>query len=104
MTKPRYIDANLIIEKSATSTNFIIAKNVPELDAIAVRVTYGEIKKFVDEIPNNEDVIKVVRCKDCKQWVRNVGISDNQPNGCCFYHIITTNGYDYCSFGEEREQ
>lgn len=106
LREPRYIDATLALENLARSTVFTIAKNTPEIDAVVVRVTYGYIKEFLDKIPADEDVIKVVRCKDCKHWVRNTGVSDNQPNGHCFYHIETTNGYDYCSYGElkEREQ
>ena len=42
-----------------------------------------------------------VRCKDCKQWCRNNGITDS-PNGNCFYHDATTNGNDFCSYGERK--
>lgn len=45
------------------------------------------------------DVVKVVRCKNCTNWARNVGVSDS-PNGICFCHDICTNGEDYCSYGE----
>ena len=47
------------------------------------------------------DAVEVVRCKDCKQWRRNVGIVDS-PNGHCFCHDIETNGNDFCSYGERR--
>lgn len=47
------------------------------------------------------DAVPVVRCKDCKQWRRNIGFTDN-PNGHCFYHDIDTNGFDFCSYGERR--
>ena len=45
---------------------------------------------------------ELVRCKDCKQWCRNIGIADS-PNGHCFCHDIETNGHDFCSYGERRE-
>lgn len=49
------------------------------------------------------DVAEVVRCKDCDAWKRNVGIVDS-PNGHCFEHDIDTNGQDFCSYGERREE
>ena len=49
----------------------------------------------------DNDVVPVVRCKDCKQWQRNNGIAES-PNGHCFNHDIDTNGHDFCSYGERR--
>ena len=48
------------------------------------------------------DVAPVVRCKDCKDWKRNVGFTDS-PNGHCFEHDIDTNGHDFCSYGDRRD-
>jgi hypothetical protein len=47
------------------------------------------------------DAVEVVRCKECKQWGRNGGIAES-PNGHCFCHDIETNGHDFCSYGERR--
>ena len=49
------------------------------------------------------DAMVVMRCKDCDAWKRNVGIVDSQ-NGHCFEHDIDTNGQDFCSYGERREE
>ena len=49
------------------------------------------------------DAVVVTRCKDCEAWKRNVGIVDSQ-NGHCFEHDIDTNGQDFCSYGERREE
>lgn len=48
------------------------------------------------------DVAPVVRCKDCQNWKRNVGLADS-PNGHCFEHDIDTNGRDFCSYGERKD-
>ena len=48
------------------------------------------------------DAVVVTRCKDCDAWKRNVGIVDSQ-NGHCFEHDIDTNGQDFCSYGERRD-
>ena len=50
----------------------------------------------------DNDVVPVVRCKDCKHWCRNVGLVDS-PNGHCFCHDIDPNQFDFCSYGERRE-
>lgn len=58
----------------------------------------------IDEVIANAstvDAAEVVRCKDCWQWSRNVGVADS-PNGHCFYHDIEMNGNDFCSYGERR--
>lgn len=48
------------------------------------------------------DVAPVVRCKDCQHWKRNVGLTDS-PNGHCFEHDIDTNGRDFYSYGERKD-
>ena len=54
--------------------------------------------KLLEKVPA-ADVAPVVRCKDCQNWKRNVGLTDS-PNGHCFEHDIDTNGRDFCSYGE----
>lgn len=49
------------------------------------------------------DVAPVVRCEDCQNWKRNVGLTDS-PNGHCFEHDIDTNGRDFCSYGARMRQ
>ena len=56
---------------------------------------------MIDTMPN-VDAVPVVRCKDCVQWHRHCGIKDS-PNGHCFTHDIEMNGYDFCSYGERKD-
>ena len=63
--------------------------------------TRRDFAAMVDYAPT-VDAVEVVRCKDCKQWRRNIGFTDS-PNGHCFYHGIDANGLDFCSCGERRE-
>ena len=49
----------------------------------------------------NSDIVKVIRCNDCKEWRRHVG-RVNSPNGHCFCHDTDTNGFDFCSYGERK--
>ena len=61
----------------------------------------AEIDQIIAQEPA-ADVVEVVRCKECKQWRRNIGFVDS-PNGHCFYHYIDTNGNDFCSYGEKMD-
>ena len=61
----------------------------------------GKARKLIEDAPT-VDAVEVVRCKDCKQWCRNSGITES-PNGHCFNHDIETNGYDFCSYGERKD-
>ena len=44
------------------------------------------------------DAVEVVRCKDCKSWLRFFV----PMVGNCSKHCETTDGDDYCSYGERR--
>ena len=60
-----------------------------------------DVVRRLHEVPA-ADVEPVVRCKDCQNWKRNVGLTDS-PNGHCFEHDIDTNGRDFCSYGERKD-
>lgn len=49
-----------------------------------------------------DDEQPVVRCQECKWWSRHVGFFDS-PNGHCFCHDLDLNQYDFCSYGERKE-
>ena len=57
---------------------------------------------YIERLPA-VDVAPVVRCEDCQNWKRNVGLTDS-PNGHCFEHDIDTNGRDFCSYGERMRR
>lgn len=60
-----------------------------------------DVVRRLHEVPA-ADVAPVVRCKDCQHWKRNAGLTDS-PNGHCFEHDIDTNGRDFCSYGERKD-
>ena len=52
------------------------------------------------ELAPTEDVVAVVRCKDCKYWQDN---NNGYPHDECRWgKEETPNSDDYCSFGERR--
>ena len=87
----RLIDANEL--KKKISANFEQCFYSPFCEIQIAEET-------IDDAPT-VDAVEVVQCKDCKQWCRNIGITES-PNGHCFYHDIETNGHDFCSYGERR--
>ena len=66
---------------------------------------------IINDIPT-ADVVEVVRCKDCRYW-EEIGIdpiTDYTFGYCRHYqwqdeeNSRETNGQDYCSYGERREE
>lgn len=59
----------------------------------------AEVRKFIEQAPT-VDAVEVVRCKDCKKWLKV------EPSGTnCRYCAISTRSrlpYDFCSYGERR--
>lgn len=59
------------------------------------------VNVILDRLPA-ADVVEVVRCKDCKWWWDNTGIT-KRPKGFCYEHGMCTNGDAFCSRGERKE-
>lgn len=85
------------IEREATID--FIKNNTPTING---ETTMECVERSLKNVPA-ADVVEVVRCKDCKQWQRNVGFIDS-PNGHCFYLDIEMNGSDFCSYGEKKKE
>lgn len=56
-----------------------------------------EIMDSIDDCVE-EDVVKVVRCKDCEGWDSKRG-----KYGCCEYFNKHTDSNDFCSYGERKD-
>ena len=59
-----------------------------------IGVPEDEIEDIVNEIPT-EDVVPVVRCKDCTEW-------DKDECECSHWYGFKEN--DYCSYGERKKE
>lgn len=77
---------------------------------IKYRITVGadDVDFEVDKIPA-EDVVPVVRCKDCKNWIPGgyKSIDDPQNPQCggrCWYSVIPRFENDFCSYGKRKEK
>lgn len=50
------------------------------------------------------DVVKVVRCKDCRNFGEDVGMSKDGVWARCFLHQRIMCEKDYCSYGTPNER
>lgn len=85
----RFIDANKIslrLERFA--------------DEDGLLVSVSSVRKAVAQTPT-EDVVEVVRCKDCRYWQDNNGGYPHDE--CRWCHDETPDDDDFCSYGERKE-
>ena len=100
----RYIDADKLYE--------LIRTNDYRLATINGSIDYGMftvgIKQAIDEIPT-DDVVEVVRCKDCENCLcindrymckRNAIYNDSYKE---FYGLCAVAKEHFCSYGERRK-
>ena len=72
-----------------------------------VYVSLSDVRKAIAQTPT-EDVIEVVRCKDCKHNPQNGGECDRSITHTGRDYVCEVNTYryigiDYCSYGERKE-
>ena len=96
-----YINRELLLNDLETS---IVVSGRPEI----VPSEFRGINKVVDRIKAmpTEDVVPVVRCKDCKYF--EIDEEDELGECKCGYITVSYNGAlyphrtDYCSYGERK--
>ena len=91
MTEKKYIDRDALIndfESDLIIRMFYNLKGSPRPRAIDIADVIKRIEDF-----STEDVVKVVRCKDCKFY----GNGD-----CSVQSVRSMYPNDYCSYGERR--
>lgn len=92
----RYIDADLLIEFLSDTR-----KRLPKesKDFITRDNMLLNFEQYVNLISTEEDVVKAVRCKDCKFWTKY----DDSAQGRCYLLNIDPTGYWYCGNGKRKE-
>ena len=92
MTEKKYIDRDALIndfESDLIIRMFDNLKGTPRPKTIDIADVINRIEDF-----HTEDVVEVVRCKDCKFY----GNGD-----CSVQSVRSMYPNDYCSYGERRE-
>lgn len=93
MAEKKYIDRDALIndfESDLIIRMFYNLKGSPRPRAIDIADVIKRIEDF-----STEDIVKVVRCKDCKFY----GNGD-----CSVQSVRSMYPNDYCSYGERRER
>ena len=65
----------------------------------------GDAMEILDNTPT-VDAVPVIRCKDCKLWMKNP-YRESSVFGLCFKHkdiAIATDETDWCSWAERRTE
>ena len=95
---PRYIDPRKIDFKTHA---------IPGADG-EIYLAYSDVRKAIAQTPS-EDVVEVVRCKDCRHSTINGG----DCNSIIVHYVrneiteLNEEAYsrlDYCSYGKRKEQ
>ena len=85
----RYIDASKI---KLTGMTFKDVNN-------EVYFSLTDIRKAIEQTPT-EDVVEVVRCKDCAHYIEMKGFDYNGRKArSCVWHSVLRGENDYCSDG-----
>ena len=71
-------------------------------DICAIQCGYDEGDEraltYCSEFKSKDDVVEVVRCKDCKHWKQV-----NEERHACYYHGSEMDYDEYCSYGERKD-
>ena len=95
MAEKRLIDANALI----TKLNNLEAVDGKKEQRDVVNALLAYLPNIVDRTPT-VDAVEVVRCKDCKKWLK-VEPSGTKCRVCADSTKIRL-PYDFCSYGERR--
>lgn len=98
----RLIDANSILD------DFLKRYTEMEKDGKLVFAACEIKQDFADMISNvpTVDAVPVVRCKDCKHYKpqKKSAHWENRTNYCNRVVTIKVQPYDFCSYGERKEE
>lgn len=93
---PRYIDPRKIDFKTHA---------IPGADG-EIYLAYSDVRKAIAQTPS-EDVVEVVRCKDCRHFNEGDPVFLRTPDTCGYfsgYDDVEVNPDDFCSRGSRKDQ
>lgn len=95
--KKRLIDANAVVEWLKDVDVFF--KGTEEHKTIAINI--GRIVDHIEAMPT-VDAVEVVRCKDCKHWLKDFAGS-TEFVGRCEYANYAIGANGYCVYVERKD-
>ena len=72
------------------------------IDMLNAKAVFGNVIKMIDLLPP-ADVVKVVRCKDCKYAKKSKTVLAIPDYRCLKTNITCLDADDFCSYGERKE-
>jgi hypothetical protein len=94
-----YINRELLLKYLETSIVVSGRNDVVPLELRGVHKVVNRIKTMP-----TEDVVPVVRCKDCKHYKAQEKSAhwENKTKYCCRTVTLKVNDNDFCSYGERK--
>lgn len=97
---PTYKDVDEIMKEIETGKKNLHFKNAENAEICAS--VFDFVAGVIDRIPAADDVVEVVRCKDCKHWIGGFTGSTENVKRCEYAHYLA-GGNGYCVYGERKE-
>lgn len=99
-------DYNVPIDNCIEALKKVKSVELPTKYIAEVTIDKEDVIRYLKK----NDYVRVVRCKDCKNWQAKPGEDeeDNENNGFATWYDcdktchICGNGNDYCSYGERK--
>ena len=98
------IDAVPVVHYKDTNTTVLNVKSIEDWQDRIILDEGEESRSSAVYYADSDDMVRVVRCKDCKHWgTTDYAISETEHVKCCAYanYMIDANGY--CMYGEIKE-
>lgn len=93
-TEKRLIDANEVIRETESIINFRKQHYMPTVE-------YEALLGYLRNRPT-VDAVEVVRCKDCKHWLKDVP-GCTEFVGRCRWACYMVGAAGYCVYGERKD-
>jgi hypothetical protein len=102
-----YINRNTLLNKVIEEKHFVLKTEDLLNDEVAFTTVYGDFADVVYSIPVDEDVVKVVRCKNCKYCEIIYPIKYKNEEAQEVHYCRLEKGdkkpTDFCSYGIRKE-
>ena len=98
------IDAVPVVHYKDTNTTVLNVKSIEDWQDRIILDEGEESRSSAVYYADSDDMVRVVRCKDCKHWgTTDYAIAETEHVKCCAYanYMIDANGY--CMYGEIKE-
>ena len=98
------IEAVPVVHYKETNTTVLNVKSIEDWQDRIILDEGEESRSSAVYYDDSDDMVRVVRCKDCKHWgTTDYAIGETEHVKCCEYanYMISESGY--CMYGETKE-